>query len=64
MKFFVPRVYKKSLWIRGRKNKGNGIWHSLGNFEFEKGLITIQVSNEDTEGYVIVDSAQILPLLP
>ena len=56
---------QKVLVDQRKENKGNGIWHSLGNFEFEKGAdYHIQVSNEDTEGYVIVDSAQILPLLP
>ena len=48
-----------------RKSDGDNFWHSLGSFQFDEGNdYFIQVSNEDTEGFVIVDSARIIPLVP
>ena len=47
-----------------RKKPGTGdLWHSLGSFVFIKGKsYDLKVFNEDTEGYVIVDAAHIIPL--
>jgi hypothetical protein len=39
------------------------IWHSLGSFTFKEGKsYNLKVYNQDTEGYVIVDAAHIIPL--
>ena len=39
------------------------IWHSLGSFVFQKGKsYSVTVSNEGTEGYVIADAVQVIPL--
>ena len=46
------------------KSNGDNLWHSLGSYEFSANKkYSIQVSNEDTEGFVIVDSARIIPLV-
>ena len=46
------------------KSNGDNLWHSLGSYEFSaRKKYSIQVSNEDTEGFVIVDSARIIPLV-
>ena len=43
-------------------SENNIIWHSLGSFVFKKGKkYNLRVFNEDTEGYVIVDAAHIIP---
>ena len=46
-----------------KKASTNDLWHSLGSFVFVKGKkYDLKVFNEDTEGYVIVDAAHIIPL--
>ncbi|MEM9644627.1 MAG: DUF1553 domain-containing protein [Planctomycetota bacterium] len=41
----------------------DGIWVSLGEFPFEEdGLAFVLVSNEDSDGHVIVDAVQFLPV--
>ena len=52
------------LLVDQRKQaSGDGLWHSLGSFVFIKGKkYDLKVFNEDTEGYVIVDAAHIIPL--
>ena len=46
-----------------KKGSTDDLWHSLGSFVFEKGKkYDLKVFNEDTEGYVIVDAAHIIPL--
>ena len=46
-----------------KKGSTDNLWHSLGSFVFEKGKkYDLKVHNEDTEGYVIVDAAHIIPL--
>jgi hypothetical protein len=46
-----------------KKASTNELWHSLGSFVFVKGKkYDLKVFNEDTEGYVIVDAAHIIPL--
>ncbi|GAA5506793.1 DUF1553 domain-containing protein [Novipirellula caenicola] len=40
-----------------------GVWISLGEYDFERnGQAFVIVSNEDSDGYVIVDAVQFLPL--
>ena len=47
-----------------RKSDGDNLWHSLGSFQFlAEQKYSVKVSNEDTEGFVIVDSARIIPLV-
>tara|TARA_B100000242_G_C43049050_1_gene489933 strand:+ start:1249 stop:3375 length:2127 start_codon:yes stop_codon:yes gene_type:complete len=47
-----------------RKSDGENLWHSLGSFQFTANQnYSIKVSNEGTEGFVIVDSARIIPLV-
>jgi len=46
-----------------RKGERDMIWHSLGSFVFRKGEpYTVAVHNEGTEGYVIADAVQVIPL--
>ena len=46
-----------------KKANTDDLWHSLGSFVFEKGKkYDLRVFNEDTEGYVIVDAAHVIPL--
>ena len=46
-----------------KKASSNDLWHSLGSFVFAKGKkYDLKVFNEDTEGYVVVDAAHIIPL--
>jgi len=43
--------------------QGDGLFHSLGKFEFEKGeTAAVTVSNQGTKGYVIIDAVQWLPV--
>lgn len=38
------------------------LFHSLGNYEFKAGTTySVEVSNKDTDGYVILDALQIVP---
>ena len=47
-----------------RKSDGDNLWHSLGSFQFlAEQKYSVKVSNEDTEGFVIVDSVRIIPLV-
>ena len=46
-----------------KKGDRDMIWHSLGSFVFRKGdPYTVAVHNEGTEGYVIADAVQVIPL--
>lgn len=46
-----------------KRASSDELWHSLGSFVFIKGKkYDLRVFNEDTEGYVIVDAAHIIPL--
>ncbi|MFO0825012.1 MAG: FAD-dependent oxidoreductase [Gemmataceae bacterium] len=40
----------------------NGLWVSLGTFEFAKGKATVAVTNAGTDGFVILDAVQFLPV--
>ena len=53
-----------SVMVDQRKEGStDNLWHSLGSFVFKKGeKYDLKVFNEDTEGYVIVDAAHIIPL--
>ena len=51
--------------ILDQRKKGDKelIWHSLGSFSFKKGgSYSVSVHNEGTEGYVIADAVQVIPL--
>lgn len=52
------------IFVDQRKITDEGkIWHSLGSFIFMEGKkYNLKVYNQDTEGYVIVDAAHIIPL--
>lgn len=40
-----------------------GLWHSLGKFRFEtNGQAYVLISNDQTDGHVVVDAVQFLPL--
>lgn len=40
----------------------DGLWHSLGTYEFSKSVAgVVTISNEGTDGYVVVDAVQWLP---
>ena len=46
-----------------KKGSVEKIWHSLGSFDFLKGKsYKVSLQNDDTEGYVVVDALQIIPL--
>ena len=48
-----------------KKGSKDSIWHSLGSFIFKKGhKYAVTLHNQDTEGFVIADAAQIIPLNP
>ena len=66
VKYVVNSVKGKEIVKLDQRMKSNGdnLWHSLGSYEFSANKkYSIQVSNEDTEGFVIVDSARIIPLV-
>lgn len=54
------------IFVDQRKSKSdqmNDLWYSLGSFEFEEGeQYYVSLSNENTDGYVIVDAIQVLGL--
>jgi hypothetical protein len=50
---------KKEIVVNQREQDGNG--KSLGTFRIET-VITITVANRDTDGFVVVDGVQLLPL--
>jgi len=50
---------KKEIVVNQRERDGNG--KSLGTYRIETG-ITITVANRDTDGFVVVDGVQLLPL--
>jgi hypothetical protein len=39
----------------------DGLWVSLGTFEFEKGKAVVTVGNHDADGFVVIDAVQWLP---
>ena len=46
-----------------KKGDREKIWHSLGSFVFQKDKpYSVSVHNEGTEGYVIADAVQVIPL--
>ena len=50
---------KKEIVVNQRERDANG--KSLGTYRIETG-ITITVANRDTDGFVVVDGVQLLPL--
>jgi len=54
---------KEILVDQRKKGSVEKIWHSLGSFDFLKGKsYKVSLQNDDTEGYVVVDALQIIPL--
>ena len=54
------RTNRKEVLEKGSVEK---IWHSLGSFDFLKGKsYKVSLQNDDTEGYVVVDALQVIPL--
>ena len=51
---------KKEIVINQRQREGVG--HSLGVFRIAN-AVTVTVSNRDTDGYVVVDGVQLLPVI-
>ena len=49
--FFVNQRYKPSI---------DGLFVRLGTFEFDE-TTTLTVTNENTDGYVVIDGAQWIP---
>ncbi len=55
----APAVEEKKLTV----NQRTGAFHSLGKFKLPKGRgTTVVVSNKDTDGFVVVDGLQCLPV--
>lgn len=66
VRYEIETAEGKQLVSLDQRKKGDGdnLWHSLGSFPFEADQeYSITVSNQDTEGFVIVDSARIIPLV-
>jgi len=55
---------EETLIVNQRKRPDvDGLWHSLGKFRFEAGgQAFVLLSNEDSDGHVIGDAVQFLPL--
>lgn len=53
-----PGDVKKEVIVNQRKRVGNG--RSLGIYRIEN-VVTVTVSNRDTDGFVVVDGVQLLP---
>ncbi|WP_146391588.1 FAD-dependent oxidoreductase [Allorhodopirellula solitaria] len=49
------------LRLNQRKKPKHGAFASLGQFAFPKGEAVVEISNTDTNGYVVVDAVQLLP---
>lgn len=53
---------EKTLRINQKQPPEEGIWITLGNFRFEKdGQAFVIVSNNDSDGHVIIDAVQFIP---
>lgn len=53
---------KREILVNQRKREGAGIGRSLGVFRIED-AVTVTVSNRDTDGFVVVDGVQLLPVV-
>jgi hypothetical protein len=47
--------------VNQRKTPAHGAFGSIGSFSFQEGETEIQVTNADTDGYVLVDAVQLIP---
>ncbi|MEM9827615.1 MAG: DUF1553 domain-containing protein [Planctomycetota bacterium] len=45
-----------------RRVPGGGIWHSLGTFACHAGIVAVEISNADADGYVIADAVKWVPV--
>ncbi|RMF36755.1 MAG: DUF1553 domain-containing protein [Planctomycetota bacterium] len=53
----------QTVLVNQRRTGERGVWVSLGRYFFEEGgLAYVLVSNEGTDGHVIVDAVQFLPI--
>lgn len=65
VKYIVNNEKGSDTILVDQRKEGNidKIWHSLGSFEFVRNkAYKVSLKNEDSEGYVIVDALQIIPL--
>jgi hypothetical protein len=54
---------EKTLRVNQQQNPDEGVWVALGTYRFEKdGQAFVIVSNNDSDGHVIVDAIQFLPV--
>ena len=53
---------EKTVRVNQRMKPKHGVFHSLGEFEFTQGTAKIIISNAETNGYVIADAVQLLPV--
>ena len=54
---------EKTLTVNQQKAPGiDGLWVSLGNFAFEDNSGAVEISNAGTDGHVIIDAVQWLPV--
>ena len=52
----------KTVLVNQRKKPKTGAYVSLGTFTFPQGKVGITISNEKTDGHVIVDAVQLMPV--
>ncbi len=51
----------KQVLVNQRQAPNDGVFHSLGTFSFD-GAAAVTISNANTDGYVIIDAVQFLPV--
>ncbi len=53
----------KTIKVNQKKKPDHGAFHAIGRFRFEKGTKgRVVISNRDTNGYVVIDAVQFLPV--
>ncbi len=45
-----------------RKKPDDGAFHPIGKYDFKAGEVVVEISNKDTNGHVIIDAVQLLPI--
>ena len=56
---------ERTQQVNQQQSPDDGIWITLGNYRFEKdGQAFVIVSNNDSDGHVVIDAIQFLPLGP
>ncbi|HIA47653.1 MAG TPA: FAD-dependent oxidoreductase, partial [Candidatus Hydrogenedentes bacterium] len=51
---------ESTLYINQRKKPDHGVFGSVGSFEFDRGETWVEITNTNTDGYVLVDALQFL----